>query len=276
MRQALAGMLWSKQCYYFDLDVWLREHEAHPLRSPRRRGTRNEAWFHMVNHDVISMPDKWEYPWYAAWDLAFHTIALGMVDPDFAKGQLDLMLSQAYLHPTGQIPAYEWSFGDVNPPVHAFATMLIHSLEEGLADGDPDGVDRDFLSLVVQQAAAELHVVGQPQGPGGAQPVRGRLPRPRQRGRVRPQLAAARRAAASSRPTARRGWRCSARTCWSWPASWRSGTRATRSSSSSSWSASSGSPRRWTPSATTPTRCGTRRRASSTTSCASPTGGVSG
>jgi hypothetical protein len=146
MRQALAGMLWSKQCYYFDLDIWLREHEAHPLRSPRRRGTRNEAWFHMFNQDVISMPDKWEYPWYAAWDLAFHTIALGMVDPDFAKGQLDLMLSQAYLHPTGQIPAYEWSFGDVNPPVHAFATMLIHSLEEGLADGDPDGVDRDFLA----------------------------------------------------------------------------------------------------------------------------------
>ena len=95
----------------------------------------------MVNHDVISMPDKWEYPWYAAWDLAFHTIPLSMVDPDFAKGQLDLMLSQAYLHPTGQIPAYEWAFGDVNPPVHAFATLLVHSLEVGLAaDGtDPRG-----------------------------------------------------------------------------------------------------------------------------------------
>ncbi len=148
MRQALAGMLWSKQCYYFDLDIWLREHEAHPLRSPRRRGTRNEAWFHMVNHDVISMPDKWEYPWYAAWDLAFHTIPLAMVDPDFAKGQLDLMLSQAYLHPTGQIPAYEWAFSDVNPPVHAFATLLMHSLEVGLAaDGsDPEGIDREFLS----------------------------------------------------------------------------------------------------------------------------------
>ena len=148
MRQALAGMLWSKQCYYFDLDIWLREHDAHPLRSPRRRGTRNEAWFHMVNHDVISMPDKWEYPWYAAWDLAFHTIPLSMVDPDFAKGQLDLMLSQAYLHPTGQIPAYEWAFSDVNPPVHAFATLLMHSLEVGLAaDGsDPEGIDREFLS----------------------------------------------------------------------------------------------------------------------------------
>ena len=80
----------------------------------------------MVNHDVISMPDKWEYPWYAAWDLAFHCIPLAMVDPDFAKSQLDLMLSQVYLHPTGQIPAYEWNFGDVNPPVHAFATLFLH------------------------------------------------------------------------------------------------------------------------------------------------------
>ena len=83
----------------------------------------------MVNHDVISMPDKWEYPWYAAWDLAFHCIPLAMVDPDFAKSQLDLMLSQVYLHPSGQIPAYEWNFGDVNPPVHAFATLLLHALE---------------------------------------------------------------------------------------------------------------------------------------------------
>ena len=91
MRQALAGMLWSKQSYYFDLDVWLREHQSHPLRSPGSR-TRNEAWFHMLNHDVISMPDKWEYPWYAAWDLAFHCLPLAMVDPDFAQSQLDLML----------------------------------------------------------------------------------------------------------------------------------------------------------------------------------------
>ena len=97
---------------------------AHPLRSPNRRGTRNESWFHMVNHDVISMPDKWEYPWYAAWDLAFHCVALAMVDPDFAKNQLRLMLSQRYLHPSGQMPAYEWNFGDVNPPVHAFATLF--------------------------------------------------------------------------------------------------------------------------------------------------------
>jgi hypothetical protein len=138
MRQALAGMLWSKQCYYFDVDQWLRERETHPLRPPGGTGSRNEGWFHMANHDVISMPDTWEYPWYAAWDLAFHTIPLMMVDPDFAKEQLRLMLSQRYLHPTGQIPAYEWNFSDVNPPVHAFATLLVHSLHHQLAEGEPD------------------------------------------------------------------------------------------------------------------------------------------
>jgi hypothetical protein len=143
MRQALAGMLWSKQTYYFDVDQWLCERAAHPLRTPARRGSRNESWFHMVNHDVISMPDKWEYPWYAAWDLAFHTIALMMVDPDFAKSQLDLMLTPTYLHPSGQIPAYEWNFGDVNPPVHAFATLLVHSVDVALS-GD-EFVDYDYL-----------------------------------------------------------------------------------------------------------------------------------
>jgi hypothetical protein len=108
MRQALAGMLWSKQCYYFDVDLWLRERGAHPLRAPVRRGSRNESWFHMFNHDVVSMPDKWEYPWYAAWDLAFHCIPLAMVDPDFAKGQIDLMLSQGYLHPHGIRSISRW------------------------------------------------------------------------------------------------------------------------------------------------------------------------
>jgi hypothetical protein len=136
MRQALAGMLWSKQCYYFDVDRWLRERHAHPLRAPVRRGGRNEAWFHMLNHDVVSMPDKWEYPWYAAWDLAFHCLPLAMVDPDFAKSQIDLMLSQGYLHPNGQMPAYEWNFGDVNPPVHAFATLFLQHLETGLGEVD--------------------------------------------------------------------------------------------------------------------------------------------
>ena len=123
VRQALAGMLWTKQHYYMDLDLWLREHSAHPLRPPTRQGVRNQQWFDMVNDDVISMPDKWEYPWYAAWDLAFHSVPLAMVDPDFARDQLALMLSGPYLHPNGQIPAYEWNFGDVNPPVHAWALL---------------------------------------------------------------------------------------------------------------------------------------------------------
>ena len=142
LRQALAGMLWSKQFYNFDVDLWLQERGAHPLRAPARTGTRNEAWFHMSNKDIISMPDTWEYPWFAAWDLAFHTIALTMVDPEFAKDQLRLMLSQGYLHPTGQLPAYEWDFGDANPPVHAFATLLLHTYTTELHDGPPD---LDFL-----------------------------------------------------------------------------------------------------------------------------------
>ena len=106
-RQALAGMLWSKQFYYFDLDRWLVEHDAHPMTGDSRRGLRNTEWFHMLNRDIISMPDKWEYPWYAAWDLAFHTISLSLVDFDFAKDQLLLMLRNLYAHPNGQIPAYE-------------------------------------------------------------------------------------------------------------------------------------------------------------------------
>ncbi len=140
MRQALAGMLWSKQFYFLDADSWLEEHRAHPLH-PGSRGFRNREWFHMVNRDIISMPDKWEYPWYAAWDLAFHTLPISIVDPDFAKGQLELMLRGLYLHPSGQLPAYEWNFSDVNPPVHAFATLFLHRTEQALR-GE---VDLDFL-----------------------------------------------------------------------------------------------------------------------------------
>jgi len=149
MRQALAGMLWSKQCYYFDVDTWLRERRVHPLRAPLRRGSRNESWFHMFNHDVISMPDKWEYPWYAAWDLAFHCVPLAMVDPDFAKSQIHLMLSQEYLHPTGQMPAYEWNFGDVNPPVHAFATLFLQNLQTGLGGTDLPFLKECFARLLL-------------------------------------------------------------------------------------------------------------------------------
>jgi len=128
MRQALAGMLWTKQFYRFDGDQWLRERGAHPLL-PNSRYSRNHEWFHMVNDDIISMPDKWEYPWYAAWDLAFHTLPLAVVDIDFAKEQHRRMLSGRYLHPSGQIPAYEWNFSDVNPPVHAWAALFLHRTE---------------------------------------------------------------------------------------------------------------------------------------------------
>jgi hypothetical protein len=123
-RQALAGMLWSKQFFGFEIAKWLAERGVDPMK-PNGRQIRNGEWFHMVNEHIISMPDKWEYPWYAAWDLAFHAIALSAVDVDFAKEQLDLMLQEFFLHPTGQIPAYEWNFSDVNPPVHAWATIFL-------------------------------------------------------------------------------------------------------------------------------------------------------
>jgi hypothetical protein len=138
MRQALAGMLWSKQHYSFDASRWLREHNAHPLEGGQRE-VRNRNWYHMVNDHVISMPDKWEYPWYASWDLAFHCVALSAVDPDFAREQLNLVLRQVYMHPSGQIPAYEWNYSDTNPPVHAWATLFVHRFGQVL--GEPPDIE---------------------------------------------------------------------------------------------------------------------------------------
>jgi hypothetical protein len=146
-RQALAGMLWSKQYYFFDLDRWLDEHGAHPLAGGDQ-AARNSQWFHMLNRDIISMPDKWEYPWYAAWDLAFHTLALSLVDFDFAKDQLLLMLRNLYSHPSGQIPAYEWNFSDVNPPVHAWATLFLYNIEKQLGRADIHFLERSFQGLM--------------------------------------------------------------------------------------------------------------------------------
>jgi hypothetical protein len=150
VRQALAGMLWSKQFYLYDVDKWLKERDCDPL-NPARRGTpRNEQWHHMYNANVISMPDKWEYPWYAAWDLAFHALALSLVDLDFAKEQLNLMLSERYLHPNGQMPAYEWAFGDVNPPVHAWATIFTYRLEQRRRGaGDVHWLEHSFQKLLL-------------------------------------------------------------------------------------------------------------------------------
>jgi hypothetical protein len=149
LRQALAGMLWTKQYFFFDVGKWLEEHGVNPMKRGGR-SIRNREWFHMVNQHVISMPDKWEYPWYAAWDLAFHTIALSAVDTDFAKEQLDLMLQEFFLHPTGQIPAYEWNFSDVNPPVHAWATIFSYRMEQALrGKGDIEFLKRSFPKLIL-------------------------------------------------------------------------------------------------------------------------------
>jgi len=146
MRQAIAGMLWSKQFFFFDGYNWLQEHNSNPLHSGYRN-SRNSEWFHMLSQDIISMPDKWEYPWFAAWDLAFHTLPLAIVDPDFAKEQMELMLRSNYLHPSGQMPAYEWNFSDVNPPVHAFATLFLLRTEQALHRE----TDVDFLRVAFRK-----------------------------------------------------------------------------------------------------------------------------
>ncbi|HYA29806.1 MAG TPA: glucosidase [Acidobacteriota bacterium] len=150
MRQALAGMLWSKQFYYYDVDKWLEERGSDPFKPTRKTAPRNDHWHHMYNGDVISMPDKWEYPWYAAWDLAFHVLALTLVDPDFGKDQLKLMLRERYMHPNGQIPAYEWNFGDVNPPVHAWSTIFTFILEKvQKGEGDKEWLKSSFQKLLL-------------------------------------------------------------------------------------------------------------------------------
>ena len=150
MRQALAGMLWSKQFYHYDVDRWLEERGSDPFKSTRKAAPRNDGWHHMYNADVISMPDKWEYPWYAAWDLAFHILPLTLVDEEFGKQQLDMMLKSHYLHPNGQLPAYEWNFGDVNPPVHAWSTIFTYRLQQARhGQGDLDWLERSFQKLLL-------------------------------------------------------------------------------------------------------------------------------
>jgi hypothetical protein len=136
-RQALAGLIWTKQFYYYDVVEWLRGDKGHPPPPPERLRGRNSEWQHLMNAEVLSMPDTWEYPWYAAWDLAFHCLPLAMVDPEFAKNQLDLITREWYMHPNGQFPAYEWGFSDVNPPVHAWAVWRVYKIDrkaQGKAD----------------------------------------------------------------------------------------------------------------------------------------------
>ena len=150
MRQAFAGLLWSKQFYHYDVARWLAGDPTAPAVSIERMRGRNHEWRHLYNDDVISMPDKWEYPWYAAWDLAFHTIPLALIDPEFAKAQLILFLREWYMHPNGQIPAYEWALGDVNPPVHAWAALRVYRIERRLRGrGDREFLERIFHKLLL-------------------------------------------------------------------------------------------------------------------------------
>jgi hypothetical protein len=147
MRQALGSLLWSKQFYHYDINRWLKGDPAGPEPPQQRVNGRNREWHQLYNADVISMPDKWEYPWYAAWDLAFHCVALAIVDPDFAKEQLVLMTREWYMHPNGQLPAYEWAFSDVNPPVHAWAAWRVYKVEKKRRGR----ADRKFLERVFQK-----------------------------------------------------------------------------------------------------------------------------
>ncbi len=150
MRQAFGGLFWTKQYYFFDVNMWLREHGVDPFDSQSDTHVRNRQWFHMFNDDVISMPDKWEYPWYAAWDLAFHAIGMARIDPDLAKHQLTLMLKARYQHSNGQLPAYEWNFSDVNPPVQAWAVLFQYRTEQAMrGEGDVEFLKRAFGKLVI-------------------------------------------------------------------------------------------------------------------------------
>jgi hypothetical protein len=149
-RQAFAGMLWGKQFYYYDVKTWLQGDPTQPPPPQQRKQGRNHDWTTLYNSDVISMPDTWEYPWYASWDLAFHCVALAFIDPEFAKEQLILLLREWYMHPNGQIPAYEWAFSDVNPPVHAWAAFHVYKIEEEMTGkGDRDFLERIFQKLLL-------------------------------------------------------------------------------------------------------------------------------
>jgi hypothetical protein len=205
LRQAFAGLLWSKQFYHLDVKRWLQGDPTEPTPPASRLQGRNREWLHLYNEDVISMPDKWEYPWYAAWDLAFHCIPLAMIDPEFAKSQLILFLREWYMHPNGQIPAYEWAFGDVNPPVHAWAVWRVYKIDRRVT-GVPDRLflERAFQKLLLNftwwvnrkdsRATTSSRAASSAWTTSACSTARRRC----------------RAAGASSSPTAPRGWPCTA------------------------------------------------------------------
>ncbi len=148
-RQAYAGLLWNKQFYHYVVKDWLDGDPGEPPPPPQRKASRNADWTHLFNRDVISMPDKWEYPWYAAWDLAFHMIPFARIDPDFAKSQLLLFLREWYMHPDGHLPAYEFALGDVNPPVHAWACWRVYKMTGPRGKRDVEFLERAFQKLLL-------------------------------------------------------------------------------------------------------------------------------
>ena len=150
-RQAFAGMLWNKQFYHYVVERWLDGDPGQPTPPPQRLGGRNHDWRHLFNDDILSLPDTWEFPWFASWDLAFHCLPLALVDSEFAKRQLMLLTREWYMHPNGQLPAYEWAFGDVNPPVHAWGAWRVYTIERKARGGAPDAGDRKFLERVFQK-----------------------------------------------------------------------------------------------------------------------------
>ena len=197
LRQALAGMLWSKQLYYYDVARWLDGDPTQPTPPASRLGGRNARWRTFDAFDIMSMPDKWEYPWFAAWDLAFHCVALAHVDPAFAKYQLILLCREWFQHPNGALAAYEWSFDDVNPPVQAWAALEVFAIDGGR--------DVDFLSRVFDKLLVNFTWWVNREDARRLERLRGRLPRARQHRPDRP-LAPAAGLARSSSPTAPAGW----------------------------------------------------------------------
>ncbi len=256
-RQAYAGLLWSKQFYHYSVRDWLTGDPDQPPPPPARMRGRNTQWQHLFNRDIVSMPDKWEYPWYAAWDLAFHMIPFASVDPDFAKEQLILFLREWYMHPSGQIPAYEFEFSDVNPPVHAWAAWRVYKMAGPRGQRDVEFLKRVFHKLLInftwwvnrKDVRASTSSAAGFWGSTTLESLTARSP-------CRP-------AASSSRRMAPPGWRFSARPCWRWRSNCRGLMRAMktwRPSSSSTLCRSWMPCTRWAAAA-----CGTRRTASTTT-----------